>query len=250
MENGEEYDVSDKLSFSSNMPGQDYNTISGYVYTAEPGEKIAILGPTGSGKTTLISLLNCLYRSREGSIRIDGYPIGDIRLSALRRAVAAVPQETSLFTGSVRENLQAGRPGADDEELQNVLRRSGADFFVSRMAHGLDTCLHKGGKRLSQGERQLLSIARAEVSDAPILILDEATSSVDTRTEMLIEQGFDSLMKDKTVLVIAHRLSTVRTADRIIILKDGTILEQGTHEELLKKDGFYRRLIRGDAELA
>ena len=237
----------DKVSFAYQ---EGRPILHGLSFTVEPGEKVAILGPTGSGKTTLISLLNCLYRSREGSIRIDGYPIGDIRLSALRRAVAAVPQETSLFTGSVRENLQAGRQDADDAELQDVLRRSGADFFVSRMAHGTDTFLDMGGKRLSQGERQLLSIARAEVSDAPILILDEATSSVDTRTERLIGQGFDSLMKGKTVLIIAHRLSTVRTADRIIILKDGMILEQGTHEELLKKDGFYGRLIRGNTELA
>ena len=216
---------------------------------AKPGEKIAFVGSTGAGKTTITSLINRFYDIQDGAITYDGIDVRDIAKESLRRSLGVVLQDTHLFTGTVRENIRYGRPTASDGEVCAAAKLAGADTFIRRLPQGYDTELSGDGGSLSQGERQLLNIARAACADPPVLILDEATSSIDTRTEKLIEQGMDALMTGRTVFVIAHRLSTVRTAKAIIVLEHGEIIERGSHEELLAAKGRYYRLYTGQAEL-
>jgi len=217
--------------------------------TARPGQKIAFVGSTGAGKTTITNLINRFYEIEEGEILIDGINIKNIKKDSLRSNIAMVLQDTHLFSGTVRENIRYGRPDATDEEVVAAARIACAHSFIERLPEGYDTVLEGDGANLSQGERQLLNIARAAISKAPILILDEATSSVDTRTEKYIERGMDQLMKNRTTFVIAHRLSTVRNSDLIIVLEHGEIIERGTHEELLDMAGRYYQLYTGAAEL-
>jgi ATP-binding cassette subfamily B protein len=217
---------------------------------AHPGQKIAFVGSTGAGKTTVTNLLNRFYDIEEGSITIDGKDIKDYPRDWLRQNIAMVLQDTHLFTGTVRENIRYGRPDATDEEVEAAAKLASAHSFIMRLENGYDTMLEGDGANLSQGQRQLLNIARAAVSKAPILVLDEATSSVDTRTERHIEHGMDRLMKTRTTFVIAHRLSTVRNANAIMVLEKGEIIERGTHEDLLEMKGRYYELYTGKTELA
>jgi len=216
---------------------------------AKPGQKIAFVGSTGAGKTTITNLINRFYDIQSGTITIDGVDIRHIKRDELRRHIAMVLQDTHLFTGTVMENIRYGRLDATDEEVIRAAKMASAHSFIMRLPKGYDTVLESDGANLSQGQRQLLNIARAAVSKAPILILDEATSSVDTRTEKHIEQGMDRLMAERTTFVIAHRLSTVRNANAIMVLENGEIIERGDHEDLIKEKGRYYRLYTGMAEL-
>lgn len=216
---------------------------------AKPGQKIAFVGSTGAGKTTITNLINRFYDIDSGEITIDGISITELERNSLRRNIAMVLQDTHLFTGSVRENIRYGRLDATDEEVEQAAKTANAHSFIIRLEHGYDTMLEGDGANLSQGQRQLINIARAAVSKAPILILDEATSSVDTRTEKYIEQGMDRLMETRTTLVIAHRLSTVRNANAIMVLENGEIIERGDHDDLLKQKGRYYELYTGLSEL-
>lgn len=216
---------------------------------AKPGQKIAFVGSTGAGKTTITNLINRFYDIDEGKITIDDVDIRDIARDDLRRNIAMVLQDTHLFTGTVRENIRYGRLDATDLEVEQAARTASAHSFIMRLDKGYDTLIEGDGANLSQGQRQLLNIARAAISKAPILILDEATSSVDTRTEKHIEHGMDRLMKNRTTFVIAHRLSTVRNANAIMVLEHGEIIERGTHEELLEQKGRYYELYTGKSEL-
>lgn len=217
---------------------------------AHAGQKVAFVGSTGAGKTTITNLLNRFYDIQEGTITIDGIDIKKYNRRSLRENIAMVLQDTHLFSGTVRENIRYGRPDATDEEVEQAAKTASAHSFIMRLEDGYDTMLEGDGTNLSQGQRQLLNIARAAISLAPILVLDEATSSVDTRTEMHIDHGMERLMKNRTTFVIAHRLSTVRNADCIMVLEQGEIIERGTHDELLAKKGRYYQLYTGAVELA
>ncbi len=216
---------------------------------ARPGQKIAFVGSTGAGKTTITNLLNRFYDIDEGTITIDGKPLKSYKRDFLRKNIAMVLQDTHLFTGTVRENIRYGRLDATDDEVIAAAKTASAHSFIMRLEHGYDTILEGDGENLSQGQRQLLNIARAALSKAPILVLDEATSSVDTRTERHIEHGMDRLMKDRTTFVIAHRLSTVRNSNAIMVLEKGEIIERGDHDDLLKQKGRYYELYTGLKEL-
>ena len=211
-----------------------------------PGQKIAFVGGTGAGKTTIINLINRFYEIQKGKILYDGIPLTDIRKESLRKSMSIVLQETHLFTGTVIDNIRYGKLDATDDDCIRAARLVGADDFIRRLGNGYQTVLNGDGGNLSQGERQLIAIARAAVSDPPVLILDEATSSIDTRTERLVQRGMDTLMQGRTTFVIAHRLSTIRNADLIIVLDHGRIIEQGTHEQLLELRGKYHQLYTGN----
>ena len=215
------------------------------VLHAHPGQKIALVGSTGAGKTTITNLINRFYSIQDGKIRFDNININKIRHEDLRRSLGMVLQDTHLFTGTVRENIRYGNPEATDEEVVKAAVLANADGFIRRLPEGYDTKLSGDGASLSQGQRQLLAIARAAIADPPVLILDEATSSIDTRTEKLVQEGMDHLMKGRTTFVIAHRLSTIRNADQILVMEQGRIIERGTHEELLEKQGRYYQLYTG-----
>ena len=216
---------------------------------AKPGQKIAFVGSTGAGKTTITNLINRFYEVPDGKIRYDGINIRKIKKDDLRRSLGMVLQDTHLFTGTVFENIRYGKLDATREEVIAAARLANADSFITRLPQGYDTVLTSDGSNLSQGQRQLLAIARAAVADPPVLILDEATSSIDTRTEALIEKGMDRLMEGRTVFVIAHRLSTVRNADAIMVLENGEIIERGSHDELISQKGKYYQLYTGQFEL-
>ncbi len=217
---------------------------------AKPGQKIAFVGSTGAGKTTITNLINRFYDIQDGKIRYDGINIEKIKKDDLRRSLGMVLQDTHLFTGTVRENIRYGKLDATDEEIRRAAKIANADFFIRHLPQGYDTMLTGDGANLSQGQRQLIAIARAAVADPPVLILDEATSSIDTRTEALIEKGMDGLMKGRTVFVIAHRLSTVRNSQAIMVLENGVIIERGNHEQLLEQKGKYYQLYTGMFELS
>ena len=217
---------------------------------ARPGEKIAFVGSTGAGKTTITNLINRFYELQSGKIRYDGINVEKIRKDDLRRSLGAVLQDTHLFTGTVKDNIRYGKLDATDEEIERAAKIANADFFIRHLPDGYDTMLTNDGANLSQGQRQLLAIARAAVADPPVLILDEATSSIDTRTEALIEKGMDGLMKGRTVFVIAHRLSTVRNSQAIMVLENGRIIERGDHDSLIAQKGRYYQLYTGMFELS
>ena len=223
--------------------------LNGISLYAKPGQKIAFVGSTGAGKTTIINLINRFYEIQSGTITYDGLDIRRIKKDDLRRSLSMVIQDTHLFTGTIADNIRYGRLDATDAEVREAARIANADSFIRRLPDGYQTLLHSDGANLSQGQRQLLAIARAAISRPPVLILDEATSSIDTRTERLIEKGMDQLMEGRTVFVIAHRLSTVRNSKAIMVLEKGEVIERGDHEELLRQKGRYYRLYTGQFEL-
>ena len=229
------------------VPGK--KILNGISLYAKPGQKIAFVGSTGAGKTTIINLVNRFYEIQSGTITYDGIDIRDIRKDDLRRSLAMVIQETHLFTGTIADNIRYGKLDASEKEIRAAAEIANADSFIRRLPQGYDTMLYSDGSNLSQGQRQLLAIARAAVAKPPVLVLDEATSSIDTRTERMIEKGMDGIMEGRTVFVIAHRLSTVRNAKAIMVLEKGEIIERGSHEELLDQKGRYYQLYTGQFEL-
>ena len=236
----------ENVDFSYVEGKQVLNGVSVY---AEPGQKVAFVGATGAGKTTITNLINRFYDIEDGKIRYDGININKIKKSDLRRSLGIVLQDTNLFTGSVMDNIRYGRLDATDEECIAAAKLAGADDFITRLPGGYDTDLSNNGSNLSQGQRQLIAIARAAVADPPVMILDEATSSIDTRTEAIVQRGMDKLMENRTVFVIAHRLSTVMDSDVIMVLDHGRIIERGNHEKLIAEKGTYYRLYTGAFEL-
>ena len=226
----------------------DHMVLHDLTLYAKPGQKLAFVGSTGAGKTTITNLINRFYDVADGKIRYDDININKIRKADLRRSLGIVLQDTHLFTGTIKENIRYGKLDATDEEVVNAAKLAHADGFIRMLPNGYDT--HLSGDGLSQGQRQLLAIARAAIADPPVLILDEATSSIDTRTEQIVQKGMDNLMKGRTVFVIAHRLSTIRNSDAIMVLEHGRIIERGTHEELLKLKGTYYQLYTGKLELS
>ena len=213
---------------------------------ATPGQKIAFVGSTGAGKTTITNLINRFYDIQDGKIRYDGININKIKKDDLRHSLGIVLQDTHLFTATVMENIRYGKLDATDEEVMAAARLANADTFIQQLPNGYDTLLTGDGANLSQGQRQLLAIARAAIADPPVLILDEATSSIDTRTEKIVQDGMDKLMAGRTTFVIAHRLSTVRNSDCIIVLEQGRVIERGSHDQLIEKHGKYYQLYTGN----
>ena len=213
---------------------------------AKPGQKIAFVGATGAGKTTITNLINRFYDIQDGKIRYDGINVNKIKKADLRRSLGIVLQDTHLFTGTVMENIRYGKLDATDEEVKRAARLVNADGFIQRLPRGYQTMLTGDGANLSQGQRQLLAIARAAVADPPVLILDEATSSIDTRTERLVQKGMDALMEGRTTFVIAHRLSTVKNSNCIMVLEQGRVIERGTHDQLISQKGRYYQLYTGN----
>ncbi len=220
----------------------DKQLIQNLTLSVKPGDTVAIVGPTGAGKTTIVNLLMRFYDTDTGTIRIDGTPVDSVTRASLRKNIAMVLQDSWLFAGTVRQNIAYGKEDATDEQIRNAAKAAHADSFIRRLPDGYDTMISEDGGNLSQGQKQLLTIARAMLADPKLLILDEATSSVDTRTEQQIQKAFLTMMKGRTSFVIAHRLSTIREADLILVMKDGKIIEQGTHDELLAQNGFYKEL--------
>ena len=216
---------------------------------AKPGQKIAFVGATGAGKTTITNLLTRFYDIKKGKIRYDGININKIKKEDLRMSLGMVLQDTNLFTGTIKDNIKYGREHATDEEVINAAKLANAHGFITRLPNGYDTVLTGNGASLSQGQRQLLSIARCALADPPVMILDEATSSINTRTEKIVQEGMDKLMEGRTVFVIAHRLSTVRNSKAILVLDHGRIIERGTHEDLINEKGQYYKLYTGAFEL-
>jgi ATP-binding cassette subfamily B protein len=232
----------DNVNFAY-IPGK--TVLHGITLYAKPGQKVAFVGPTGAGKTTITNLINRFYDIEDGKIRYDDININKIKKTDLRRSLGMVLQDTKLFTGTVMENIRFGKLDATDEEVIKAAKLANADSFIQNLPNGYNTVLEAGGGSLSQGQRQLLSIARCAVADPPVMILDEATSSIDSRTEKLVQQGMDAIMKGRTVFVIAHRLSTIQNADVIMVLENGTIIERGTHQQLLDQKGKYYQLYTG-----
>ena len=216
---------------------------------AKPGQKLAFVGSTGAGKTTITNLINRFYDVNSGKITYDGININDIKKSDLRKSLGIVLQDTHLFTGTIMENIRYGRLNASDEDVYNAAKLAHADHFINMLPNKFNTIIDGSGEGLSQGQKQLLAIARAAIANPPVLILDEATSSIDTRTEKLVQTGMDNLMKGRTVFVIAHRLSTIRNSDAIIVLENGKIIERGNHDDLIMQKGTYYQLYTGDLEL-
>jgi ATP-binding cassette, subfamily B, multidrug efflux pump len=232
------------INFDNVVFGYDKDNIIIKNFNAEvkAGQRVAIVGPTGAGKTTMVNLLMRFYDVNKGAIKIDGIDTREIKRSDVRKLFGMVLQDTWLFNGTIRENIAYGKPGATQEEIIAAANAAHADHFIRALPQGYDLQLNEEADNISQGEKQLLTIARAMLAKPPMLILDEATSSVDTRTEILIQKAMENLMKDKTSFVIAHRLSTIKNADLILVMKDGNIVEQGNHNELLAKNGFYASL--------